>query len=354
MKKETIAWISLIATFFLALLKILAGIIVKSASVLAEGLHSGMDVISSGITILGIRVAKKPVDEKHPYGHYKFEVLSGLIITIILFFTGVGIVYDALKRFMGVSELESTYVGLIVMGVSTVVNWALSKAKISIGKKEGSISLITDGVHSRVDVYVSFAVFFGLLLNPFWGYADALFALLVGLFIIKESFSLGKEATDSLLDVSAGEEIEDKIKEIVKKKKIELADLKTQTKGSIYTANLKLKLPAKISVGEATKISNNLRKKLMEEIDKLKYVAIQVEGHDIEENYYQPEEIFGFGKGFGWQRKGRFMEKFEKARGEGPGGYCVCPKCKYRVKHKRGVPCSTIKCPKCGASMVRD
>jgi len=83
--KERIALISIFVNLFLAIGKIIVGFFSKSASVLAEGIHSSMDVISSGISFIGIKISKKPVDKKHPYGHYKFEVLSGLIIYLNLF-----------------------------------------------------------------------------------------------------------------------------------------------------------------------------------------------------------------------------------------------------------------------------
>ena len=60
-----------------------------------------------------------------------------------------------------------------------------------------------------------------------------------------------------------------------------------------------------------------------------------------------------FGRGFAWQGKGRFKGLFKEAEGKGPEGYCVCPKCGYKEPHKRGVPCPTIKCPKCGTYLTR-
>ena len=83
--KEKVAAISILANVILAGGKLVAGFIAGSGAVFAEGLHSGMDILSSTISFIGIKIAKKPVDKKHPYGHYKFEVLAGLIITIILY-----------------------------------------------------------------------------------------------------------------------------------------------------------------------------------------------------------------------------------------------------------------------------
>jgi cation diffusion facilitator family transporter len=289
--KEKIAGISIFVNLFLAIGKVIAGLIAKSASVLAEGIHSGMDVISSGISFAGIKIAKKPVNKKYPYGHYKFEVLSGLAITLLLFGTGIWIIYEAYKGFLNPEIVSISYLALGIMILSAISNEVMSKLKVHYGKKENSLSLLSDGVHDKVDVYTSIAVLIGLIIMPYWIYIDSILALLIGLYILKESFSLGKEATDSLLDVSAGEEIENKIREIVKKENIKVSDLKTQKKGSAVTAELEIILPSKINIEEATK--------------------------------------------------------------KGPEGYCICPKCGYKKKHQRGIPCSTIKCPKCKIPLTR-
>lgn len=131
-------------------------------------------------------------------------------------------------------------------------------------------------MHSRLDVYSSLAILLGLLLTKYWIYTDALLALLMGLYIIKGAFSIGKDAVGSLLDVSAGEEIENQIKQISQQENIEIESLKTQKKGSFVTANLEIKLANNLSVEQATKISEDLRKKLINQIEALQYIAIQI------------------------------------------------------------------------------
>jgi len=348
--KGKIAGISILANVILAVAKLIAGFITGSAAVFAEGLHSGMDILSSTISFVGIKIAKKPVDKKHPYGHYKFEVMAGLIITIILFLTGLFIIIESISNFKESSSLNIGYVALGVMLGSAVVNEIMARLKIYYGKKENSVALLSDGVHSRVDVYASLVVFAGLFLTKYWVYSDSVLALLIGLYIIKESFSLGKEAVDSLLDVSAGEEIEEKITSIAKVQNIVINSLKTQKKGSAITANLEINLPSNLSVEEATKISNNLKTKLIEEIDNFEYVAIQIASHELETGFFKP----GFGRGFGWQRKGRFKSKIKEAVGKGPGDYCLCEKCNYKTPHQKGVPCSNLKCPTCNINLKRE
>ena len=347
--KEKIAAISILANIILAGGKIIVGVFSGSAAILAEGIHSFMDIFSSAVGYIGIRVSKKPEDQKHPYGHYKFEVLAGTIITLILLATGAGIIYEAYQKFLNPSLIKIPILAFGIMIFSAVVNEIMARLKIHFGKKENSIALLSDGAHSRVDVYASLAVFAGLFLTKYWIYTDSLLAFLIGAYIIKKSFSLGKEAVDSLLDVSAGEEIEEKIKVIAKTQSIEISSLKTQKKGSAVTANFEIELPSNLNVEKATEISNNLREKLMKEIENLSYVAIQIKSHEISTGFYKPE----FGRGFGWQRRGRFKGEIQQAKGEGPGGYCVCQKCGYKIEHQRGIPCSTLICPNCKTPLER-
>jgi cation diffusion facilitator family transporter len=347
--KEKVAVISILVNAILAGAKIAVGLVSTSTAVLAEGLHSFMDVFSSIIGFLGIKISQKPGDEKHPYGHYKFEVIAGLFITLILFGTGLGIIYEAYRKFLNPTFIKIPILAFGTMIFSGLVNEAMARVKIHYGEKENSIVLLSDGVHSRVDVFTSLAVFAGLFLTRYWVYADSVLAFFIGVYVIRESFSLGKTATDSLLDVSAGPEIEEKIKSIAEKQGIRINSLRTQKKGSVVTANLEITLPSDLKVETASAISGDLRKKLMKEIGNLSYVAIQIKSHEMETGFYKP----AFGHGFGWQRKGRFRRGVEAAQDGGPDGYCVCPKCGYKIAHERGIPCSTLKCPKCNINLVR-
>lgn len=347
--KEKIAILSIIANATLAGGKIAVGIFSNSSAILAAGIDSFVDIFSSATSYIGIKISKKPADKEHPYGHYKFEVLGGVIITIIILVTGIGIIYNAVKNLFEPQKIEIGYLAFGIMVFASIVNEIMARLKIFYGKKENSISLLSDGVHSRIDVYASLIILGGLFLTPYWIYADAFLAVLMGLYIVKEAFLIGKEATGSLLDVSAGEEIENAIRSVAKNENIEIDSLKTQKKGSATTANLEINLPSNLKVEEATKISNRLREKLVNRIESLQYVVIQISSHEIESSFYKPN----FGKSFGWQRRGKFKKKIEKAAGLGPYGECVCPKCGYSVQHERGVPCSTLKCPKCNINLER-
>jgi len=347
--KEKISLWGILVNSFLAAGKITVGIFSHSASILADGFHSLADIFSSFIGYWGIKKAQKPADERHPYGHFKFEVLGGIVIVLFLVAAGIEAIVEAYKSYADPQKINLSYWTFTIMLISVIFNLATSQVKIYYGKKENSLTLLTDGMHDKADVLASGAVLLGLFLSRYWMYADALLAFLIGLYIIKEAFPLGKEAIDSLLDVSAGKEVEEKIKKLLKDQNIDLASLKTQKKGSVITANLEINLDSSLTVEKANQISDDLRKTLMQEIENLQFVIIQIKSHALETNFYQPT----FGQGFGWQRKGRFKDELPKAEGKGPDGECVCPQCGYTIPHQKGVPCSTLQCPKCKVHLER-
>lgn len=346
-KKLFISVLAVLANLVLAIGKVLTGAITNSASILADGINSSTDVLASLISFAGIKYAEKPADKEHPYGHGKAEVISGFVITIIILVSGVFIIYDAINGFFTQEPLSITLLAFIVMGASAAINAIMSQLKIHYGKKHNSISLITDGVHSRIDLLVSATIFIGLFFITYVPHLDSILALLVGIYILKESLELGKDTTDTLLGSSC-EKTEKKIKDLLKKEKIEITNLKTQKLGEKVFAEIKIKLPSKIKIQEAEKVINKLEKDLTEKIQELDYTSIQVESHNIGIGHYKT--LLGQERRF----KNRNTQTTpSKRQGTGPGGYCICPKCGYKEKHKPGTPCSEIKCPKCKSNLTR-
>jgi cation diffusion facilitator family transporter len=350
MAEERISLMGLAVNFALSVGKLIIGFLSQSTAIVAEGLHSGMDIFSSVISYVGIRVSKKPADTEHPYGHYKAEVVSGFVITIILLLTAVWILYESITSFLSpVQKVIVNHVSIGIMVTSAILNEVMYHVKIRSGKKYDSVGLISDGMHSRIDVLTSITVLVGVAASQYSIRTDSIAAFVVGLYILKESFSLGKRATDSLLDVSAGADVEGRIRVTAAKEKVKIKALKTQKRGPKIFAQLDVILPDNLRVDEASSITKNLEQRLVGSIENLDYVTIQIASHEIGESYYRGI----FGRAFGWQRRGR-IEKVEGVRALGPGGYCVCPNCGHRIKHEIGIPCSSSKCPKCNANLTRE
>lgn len=278
MTKETVSIVSVVANLVFGLLKIGLGLVVKSSALMAEGLHSGIDVISSGITFIGIKVAKREPTKEHPYGWGRAEVLAGLAVTVFLTLAGLGIIREAVTTLLsGQHEAEINILALLVMLASVGINEALARLKIKIGQKEESLALIADGKHSRVDVLSSAAVLVGLGLTHFFPIADSLTAILVGIYVLYETVILGKEITENLLDI-ADLEVEKEIEKICREQQVNLVMLKTRKIGALTLAELEISLPTETKISRADDLISELQETLIAKIPRLEYVVVQIKG----------------------------------------------------------------------------
>ena len=330
-------FVSILAVFvnlFLAVGKLFIGFISKSGAIFADGINSATDVFSSLVGFVGLKVAEKPADKEHPYGHGRAEVISGFVITLIIFVSGIFIIFEAIQEFFNPSLLALTTISFWVMGISAGINGGMSWIKVHFGKKYNSVSLISDGIHSRIDLFVSLAIFVGLFFTKYYSRLDTILALFVGLYILRESWILGREMIHNLMGGSAGEEVEAKIREVLKKRGVVLNSLKTQKLGDKDFAELNISLPSRLKVEKAEEFVKSLEKSLSDSVAGLEYLSIQISSHDVGTGYHRLGNFDGFGGG--------------------PGGYCVCPKGDYKIKHERGKPCSSLKCPTHKVNLVRE
>ena len=133
-KVQLVLFVILFANLLVAALKIVVGSLINSASMTADGFHSLSDGMSNVIGLIGIRLAMKPKDSDHPYGHNKFETLAGLFISGMLFFVGGKVIYDAIGRFQNPVELDITLPSLIAMVLTLAINIVVSTMEYKKGK----------------------------------------------------------------------------------------------------------------------------------------------------------------------------------------------------------------------------
>jgi len=280
MNKKNVSLISALVNIVLACLKLLVGLSIKSAALIADGIHSGMDIISSVVAYIGIREAEKPADKEHPYGHYRSETIAGFVVIFLLFLSAAWIIYEGI---IGIIENEPhtiSGIALLVVIISIIVNEAMARTKFKIGKRENSLALITDAEHSRADSLSSIAVLIGLSLVHWFPQADGITAILVGFYILYKTIGLGKEVTDNLLDVS-NPQVEEEIKKICLKEEIELLEMKTRRIGAKNFAELKIGLNKEWKMERVSEVLKNLENVLLKEIDGLNFITIQVASHNF-------------------------------------------------------------------------
>ncbi len=193
--------VSIVANVILTIVKGIAGIAANSTALIADSLHSMVDILSSAAVWIGIKIAETPPDKEHPYGHFKAESLAELAVGIAIIFTAILIMYDAVNELISGRSPEFEIYALAAAVFSAVVNEALARYKISVGVRTKSSSLIAEGKHSRTDVIASVAVVLGFLLVyiGYW-WADAVVAMGIAVLILEIGGEILKNAIDVLMD----------------------------------------------------------------------------------------------------------------------------------------------------------
>lgn len=215
--KTGAAGFSVASNAFLVAIKTLVGISTGSISVLSEAAHSGIDLIASVFAWASVRVSSRPPDEGHPFGHGKFESVSGSVEAVLIFVVAILIFRESIEELMGKPGIKSTDLGLVVMGISTVTNFFISRFLFRMARKTDSIALEADAQHLSTDVYTSLGVFVGLTLVRITGLTrlDPVVAILVAVFIVKVAYDLTKKTMQELLDAGLPEDEKRKIELIL-------------------------------------------------------------------------------------------------------------------------------------------
>ena len=219
-KKKLTALTSIISNITLTILKIIAGMLSGSLSIISEAIHSASDLFASFITFLSVMKSSEPADSDHPYGHGKYEDMAGFIEGVLIIFASAFIIYKAAtKIILGIHPEAENTIGIAVMLTAVVMNIFVSSLLFKVAKESNSISLYADGEHLRTDVYSSLGVLVGLVLIKITGHAvlDPIIAILVAVFIYRAGYTISKRAVMNLLDHSLPDEDINKIKEITDK-----------------------------------------------------------------------------------------------------------------------------------------
>ncbi len=279
----SVARLSIYSNTFLLLLKLVAGLMMGSISVLSEALHTGIDLMAAIIANYSVRKAGKPADDIHTFGHGKFENVSGTVEAILIFVAAIIILYKAGEKLIDPENIELEFIGagIVIMGVSTVVNYYVSGKIMKVAKRSESIALEADAYHLTTDVYTSVGVFIGLILiwitkNPIF---DPIIAIIVALIIMKASYDLTKRSVSGIMDVKLSDSEEGIIKSIIAEHYSEYAeyhDLRSRMSGAERFVDLHLVVPKNQPVGEAHDFCDHLEKDIKEKIPNLS-ILIHIE-----------------------------------------------------------------------------
>ncbi len=284
--KSKAAAISIASNSFLILLKIVAGLFTGSISLIAEAIHSTMDLAAAIIAYFSVRVSDRPADEQHPFGHGKVENISGIAEALLIFIASGIIIYEAIHRLIAGATLEFVEIGLGIMVVSIVVNLLVSRYLLKVSRDTDSLALEADARHLTTDVITMVGVLIGLALVRLTGLSifDPISAILVALLIIKTAYDITKKSFGGLIDVRLPKAEEAAILATIKEHTSQLAgfhEVRTRKSGSHRFIDFHLMLPKNTSVEDAHKMCDHLEEDLKHRLPNSN-VIIHVEPCDVE------------------------------------------------------------------------
>lgn len=245
----------------LIVLKFVAGIVGRSSAMVADAVHSLSDFISDVIVLIFVKIAGKPKDKGHDYGHGKFETLATVIIGVLLIFAGIGLMINGIKAVIGSLHGETlerpTMLALIVAVVSIGSKEWLYRYTISTGKRLNSQAVIANAWHHRSDAVSSLGTLIGIagamFLGDRWRILDPAAAIVVSVLIIKSGYDIVKPCIGELLEASLPEDKEKEIVSLVMSVPgiVAVHNLRTRRIGNGIAVDLHAKMDGALTLSEA-------------------------------------------------------------------------------------------------------
>ena len=280
------ARLSIVSNSLLIVMKLAVGIASGAVSIISEAIHSLMDLVAAVMAFFSIRVASRPADERHPYGHEKVENVSGVIEALLIFVAAALIIVESVKKLVSGEGVESLELGVAVMLASGIVNLLVSRHLYKVAREEDSVALEADALHLKTDVYSSLGVAGGLLaiviLKRAFGlawavYLDPVVAMAIAAFILFEAWGMLRKAFGPLLDASVSPGELEAIRRVVAgHASVEAHDVRARRAGGTKHVDFHLTVPAGMSVAESHALCDGLEREIEEALSRTK-VLIHVE-----------------------------------------------------------------------------
>jgi len=208
--------VGIVANAVLCVLKLLIGAVSGSVSITADAMNNLSDAASSIVTLIGFKLAERPADEDHPYGHARYEYLSGLAVAAMVLVIGFELAKTSLEKIFHPESVVFSIPLVIVLVGSVLVKLWLSMFNTTLGKHIDSAALLATAADSRNDVIATLAVLTAALVEKFTGYrVDGYMGLAVAVFIFYSAIGLAKETISPLLGESASPELAALIAEVM-------------------------------------------------------------------------------------------------------------------------------------------
>ncbi|MDB6177601.1 cation diffusion facilitator family transporter [Paracoccus sp. Z330] len=250
-------------------LKLVAWRLTDSVALLSDALESTVNVATAIAVLIAIRVAARPADAGHPYGHHKAEFFSAVLEGVMIILAALLIMREAFRGFMSPPALDAPLTGLAINALAGAINGVWCWVLISRGRALSSPALLADGRHLLTDVVSSAGVLVGVGLAGLTGWAilDPLLAAIIGLHILWSGWKVIASSLSGLMDEAVPDDILSQIRQIISDRAsgaIEAHDLRTRHAGKVTFIDFHLVVDGGISVDAAHEICDRIETSLLE------------------------------------------------------------------------------------------
>lgn len=261
--------VSVIINTLLFAAKYWAGLATGSIAVIADAWHTLSDSLTSLVVILGAKVASKPEDKEHPFGHGRAELISSIIIGVLLALVGFNFLTDSFQRFKARESAQFKSIVIYVFLFSTLVKEALARFSFWAGKKTNSRSLRADGWHHRSDAIASLLILAGAVMGRRFWWIDSVLGIAVALLILYAAYDIIKGGADPLMGETPNKELRDKIEYLgkrVSQEPLSIHHLHIHSYGSHTELTFHIRLNRYMDLKTAHGIANSIENAIREEL----------------------------------------------------------------------------------------
>jgi cation diffusion facilitator family transporter len=276
------ALLGLVVNLVLGLVKLVGGIVGKSFALISDAVNSLGDVFASLVVLFGLRVAQRPADAEHPYGHTKAESIAGSNVALLIVISALIVGWEAIQRVNVPHDLPPIWT-LWIAGANVLIKECLYRYKVRVAKRTGSSSILANAWDHRSDALCSFAVLIGLGIvrwgGPKWIGADEVAALVVVAAIVWSGSQLFRKSCSELMDLQADDELVQQIKTAAENvpdvKAVET--LWVRKSGLEYFADIHIEVDQSLTVAEGHRIGHQVKDRLISDFPTLRDVLVHLE-----------------------------------------------------------------------------
>ena len=279
-----ITWVSVVVNVMLTVVQMVVGYIAHSQSLMADAMHTLADVVSDGFVLFAIRSSSKAADADHPYGHGRVETAASLVLGLVLFATGVGILVSAASRLQNLSNVPQVAVMAMWAAIATLVSKeGLYRYMMRAAQLVRSPLLVANAWHARADALSSLVVAAGVggALAGF-AFADAVAAIIVGGMIIKSGLGFAWNALQELIDTSLREDEVDGIRATIETTPgvQGLHELRTRRMAHQALVDAHIQVSPRISVSEGHNIAESARHRVLKKHPEVLDVLVHIDAEE--------------------------------------------------------------------------